>query len=172
VSPVRLLARVRVPLGFVCAAVAYWLARPSPASILLGLFIAVPGEVLRVWASGHIDKGREVTQSGPYRLTRHPLYLGSTIMGIGFVAAARSWIVALVVLTYLALTLGAAMRVEEATLDARFGGEYAAYREGRAPAPDRRFSAARMRANREHRAVFGLVAGFALLVARWYLIPS
>lgn len=164
----RLLARFRVPLGFACAVVAYWLARPSPASILLGLFIALPGEVLRVWAAGHIDKGHEITRSGPYRLTRHPLYLGSAIMGIGFVAAARSWIVAALVLVYLTLTLGAAMRVEEAALDEAFGGDYAAYREGRAPPAERPFSMGRVRANREYRAVLGFVAAFALLVARWY----
>jgi protein-S-isoprenylcysteine O-methyltransferase Ste14 len=164
----RGLARFRVPIGFVCAAVAYWLAQPSPASMLLGLFIAVPGEVLRVWAAGHIDKGHEITRSGPYRLTRHPLYLGSAIMGVGFAAAARSWVVAALVVAYLMLTLGAAMRVEEAALDEAFGGDYTAYREGRALPADRRFSAARVRANREYRAVLGFVAAFALLVARWY----
>ena len=39
------------------------------------------GEALRIWAAGHLEKGREVTASGPYRWTRHPLYLGSTIIG-------------------------------------------------------------------------------------------
>jgi protein-S-isoprenylcysteine O-methyltransferase Ste14 len=34
-----------------------------------------------------------VTRSGPYAFVRHPLYLGSAIMGVGFVVAARSVIV-------------------------------------------------------------------------------
>ena len=39
-----------------------------------------------------------MTASGPYRLTRHPLYLGSTIIGIGFaVASANGWAAVVVV---------------------------------------------------------------------------
>ena len=53
-----------------------WLAQPTPRSLLIGGAIAVAGELLRIWAAGHLEKGREVTRSGPYRLTRHPLYLG------------------------------------------------------------------------------------------------
>ena len=61
----RWLARLRVPLGFVAAAVAFVFARPTQASLMLGLWIAVAGEVLRIWAAGHIEKGREITTSGP-----------------------------------------------------------------------------------------------------------
>jgi hypothetical protein len=163
------LARRRVPIGFACAAIAYWLAQPSRASLIAGLAVALPGEALRVWAAGHLDKGREITRSGPYRWVRHPLYLGSAILGVGFIAAARSWTVAVLVGAYLALTLVAAIRAEEAALDARFGGAYADYRDGRAAPVDRPFRVARVMANREYRAVAGLVAGFALLVVRRYL---
>jgi protein-S-isoprenylcysteine O-methyltransferase Ste14 len=159
-------ARLRVPLGFLAAAIAYWLARPDPVSIGAGAGIALPGELLRIWASGHILKGREITSSGPYRYVRHPLYLGSTIMGIGFAVAARSWWVAAIVAVYLGVTLVAAMRTEEAVLDARFAGEYAAYREGRAVPATRPFSAARVLANREYRAVAGYLIAFALLAIR------
>ena len=47
--------------------------------------IATAGELLRIWAAGHIEKGREITRSGPYGFVRHPLYLGSTGIGLGFV---------------------------------------------------------------------------------------
>jgi protein-S-isoprenylcysteine O-methyltransferase Ste14 len=169
---IPLIARLRVPLGFAVAAVAFWFARPTGASIAAGMTVAALGELLRIWAAGHIDKGREVTRSGPYRFVRHPLYLGSAIMGAGFVVAARSlWVGGLVGL-YLLITLVAAMRTEEAALAARFGEAYAAYREGRplaggVPAgadPQRRFSWSRVAANREHRAVMGLVVAGALLV--------
>ncbi len=163
---VRTLARLRVPLGFACAAVAFALAHPTARSLAIGAAIAAIGEALRVWASGHIDKGREVTRSGPYRFVRHPLYLGSAIIGLGFVTAARSAWVVLLVTVYLATTLFAAMRTEEATLDARFSGEYSAYRAGRAAPVVRPFSLARVLANREYRAIVGFVAGMALLYAR------
>ena len=32
--------------------------------------------------------------SGPYRFTRHPLYLGSTIIGVGLAIASASVVVA------------------------------------------------------------------------------
>lgn len=158
------LARLRVPLGFACAALAFWLAAPSRDSLQAGLLIAVVGQLIRIWAAGHIEKGREVTRSGPYRWVRHPLYLGSTIMGVGFIVAARSWIVALLVGAYLVVTLIAAMRMEEAVLDERFAGEYSAYRRGSAPPVARRFSLQRALANKEYRAILGLAIGMAILL--------
>jgi protein-S-isoprenylcysteine O-methyltransferase Ste14 len=158
--------RLRVPLGFVCGAVAFWLARPTPGSVLTGMTVATAGELIRLWAAGHIDKGREITRSGPYRFIRHPLYAGSAIMGIGFMIAARSISSAIVVGVYLVVALVLAARAEEAALDARFAGEYSAYREGRAAPSDRPFSLARVKANREYRAVIGLILGCGLLYLR------
>jgi len=164
-----LLVRRRVPIGFACAIAAYWLATPTTSSILVGALIALPAELIRVWAAGHLDKGREITRSGPYRFVRHPLYLGSAILGAGFIVAAANWYVALLVGGYLALALTAAIRSEEKTLDERFSGEYAAWREGRTSAVERPFSFKRVLANREHRAVLGFVAGFLLLFLRMKL---
>jgi protein-S-isoprenylcysteine O-methyltransferase Ste14 len=160
------LARLRVPLGFVCAAAAIALAHPTISSLTAGFFIAAIGEALRVWASGHIDKGREVTRTGPYRFVRHPLYFGSTIMGVGFMVAAMNVLVAAIVTIYLAVTLWAAMRTEETTLDARFSGEYSDYRAGRAAPVARAFSWQRVGANKEYRAIVGFVIGMALLYWR------
>jgi protein-S-isoprenylcysteine O-methyltransferase Ste14 len=160
------LARCRVPLGFVVAAVAFWCAQPDGRSLGTGLTVVVIGEALRVWAAGHIEKGREVTRSGPYRFVRHPLYLGSAVMAAGFVVAARSVTVAVLVGTYMFVTYFAAIRTEEARLDARFEGEYSAYREGRAAPVQRAFSLARVRANREYRALTGVAVAMLLLYLR------
>jgi protein-S-isoprenylcysteine O-methyltransferase Ste14 len=160
------LARFRVPLGFASAAVGMALAQPTATSLLVGGAIAGVGEAIRVWASGHLEKGREVTRSGPYRFVRHPLYLGSAVIGLGFVIAARNVWVALLVTAYLATTLLVAMRSEEAALDAKFDGAYSAYRDGRAEPVDRPFSFARLSVNREYRAITGLVLGLGLLYLR------
>jgi protein-S-isoprenylcysteine O-methyltransferase Ste14 len=160
------IARLRVPIGFVCAGIALVLAIPTPLSCLLGGAVAAGGEMLRVWAAGHIQKGREITRSGPYRYVRHPLYLGSTLMALGFALAARRPVIFALVLGYLALTLWAAIRTEEAWLNARFSGDYDKYRRREIPPVERSFAWARAWQNREYRSVVGLLIVFAYLVAR------
>jgi protein-S-isoprenylcysteine O-methyltransferase Ste14 len=157
------LARRRVAIGFLAGVAALWLSKPTPRSLALGAAVAVAGESIRIWAAGHLQKGREVTVSGPYRLTRHPLYLGSTVIGVGLAVASASVIVGVLVVTYLVVTLSAAIATEEAHLTEKFGGVYPAYREGRASEVERRFSLSRAMANREYRAVIGLAAVLALL---------
>ena len=157
------LARRRVLIGFIAGLAAIWLSRPTRQTLLIGAIVAVLGEAIRIWAAGHLEKGREVTSSGPYRFTRHPLYLGSTIIGAGLAIASASVIAAVLVALYLAVTLSAAIATEEAHLTEKFGGAYPAYRDGRATGAHRRFSAARAMKNREYRAVIGLLAVLALL---------
>jgi protein-S-isoprenylcysteine O-methyltransferase Ste14 len=163
---VWLLAHRRVPLGFVAGALAYWLAAPTVASIAVGALTAVPGEALRVWAAGHLEKAREVTTSGPYRFMRHPLYVGSSVMGLGFAIASGSLWSALVVLAYLALTMPTTARREEASLDRDLAGAYSAYREGRTEVSIRAFRWSQVQANREFRALAGFVLAIALLALR------
>jgi protein-S-isoprenylcysteine O-methyltransferase Ste14 len=128
--------------------------------------VALVGEAIRLWAAGHVEKGREVTRSGPYQFTRHPLYLGSAIMALGIVIAASSVMVGILVLLYLSSTMTAAIRSEEAHLREKFGGEYDAYA-SRVSAPmPRSFSAARARANREHHTIAGLLTALALLALK------
>lgn len=163
---VETLARRRVTLGFVAAIAVLLFARPTLLSWRIGLLMAVCGEAIRVWAAGHLEKGSEVTRSGPYRWTRHPLYLGSSIIAAGVIVASRSIIVAVVIGVYMAATIAAAVRVEEAVLTKRFGDAYGRYRESRAEPMPRRFSATRAIRNREYRAAAGLAAGFALLALK------
>lgn len=163
---VQALARWRVPLGFVCGIIALALAEPTPATLTAGAAVAVAGEAIRVWAAGHLEKSREVTTSGPYRHTRHPLYLGSAIMTAGFALAANSLVVAVIAAVYLAATYSSAIRREEAYLTDRFGAAYPDYKAGRLGGVARRFSAERAMRNREYRAVFGLAAALAILAIK------
>ena len=160
----RTLARYRVRLGFLAAVVLFVIARPTLTSVAIGGAISCAGEALRIWAAGHLEKGREVTASGPYRLTRHPLYVGSAIMGIGFAVACGTIAAAVLVLAYLGLTVGAAIRSEETHLTEKFGSAYPDYRDGRMPQAARRFSLPRAMRNREYRAVAGLAGALALLL--------
>jgi hypothetical protein len=168
-SLTRRLARWRVSLGYIIGVAAFWFTDPTAASLAIGGAIGAAGEAIRIWAAGHLEKGREVTSSGPYALTRHPLYLGSSIMGVGLAVAGNSLPVAVLVLAYLAVTITAAIRSEEAHLTDKFGPTYPAYRQGAAPAGTRRFSLERAMRNREYRAFAGLIAAFLLLTVKcWW----
>lgn len=153
----RSLARLRVPLGFVLGIVVVVLATPTIGSLIMGSAIALAGEALRFWAAGHLEKGSEVTRSGPYRITRHPLYLGSAIIGAGVSVAAHNVTVAALVTAYLGATLLAAIRHEEAGMRARFGDQYDAYAQSRAQPVSRPFSFERAIRNKEHQTLAGLL---------------
>jgi protein-S-isoprenylcysteine O-methyltransferase Ste14 len=166
VSIVRRLARWRVPLGFVFGVVVLWLAQPTPTTLAAGAAVAFVGEALRVWAAGHVEKSREVTRSGPYHYTRHPLYLGSSIIGAGIAIASASVVVAAIIALYLGTTVVAAIRAEEAHLREKFGGDYDAYASRAAPPMPRRFSVQRALANREHHTMAGLLIALGLLALK------
>jgi protein-S-isoprenylcysteine O-methyltransferase Ste14 len=158
----RRLARLRVTLGFVFGALVLWLAEPTGATLAAGTAIAVVGEALRIWAAGHLNKAREVTASGPYRWLAHPLYVGSSIMGVGLAVVSASPLVFGLIALYLAVTLTAAIKSEEAFLRDRFGDRYAQYRNGPRVESARNFSVAQAMANHEYRALVGL--GLAVLL--------
>lgn len=166
-SGIRRIARLRVPLGFLFGIVALVLARPTHRTLLWGAAVAIVGELVRIWAAGHLEKGREVTRSGPYRFSRHPLYVGSTLIGIGLAIASNTVWVAVLVISYLAVTLTAAIRTEEAHLTEKFGAAYPDYRAGRGAGVERPFSLDRaLRTNREYRATLGVVVVLAILLVK------
>ena len=116
----RIARRIRVPLGFVFAALYIWLARPAWWSISLGAGISLLGVLIRGLASGHVRKNEELTTTGPYGYTRNPLYLGSIVIAIGFAIAARSlWIGIVLVALFLAIYMPV-IRSEEEFLRGKF----------------------------------------------------
>jgi hypothetical protein len=160
--------------------VALVLSRPTPTSLLLGLGMALPGEVLRLWASGHIEKTRSLATGGPYGHTRNPLYLGSALLALGFaLASSNPWVVAAVG-AYMAAFYPAVMREEAAFLRRRFGAEFEAW-ERDVPAflprllpggpRATRFDWGRVRLNREWRTALALPLLGALLYARAVVLP-
>jgi len=169
---VAMIARMRVALGFVFGVLVLVLAQPTQASLLVGMSIAAGGEAIRIWAAGHLRKSREVTVSGPYRWVAHPLYVGSSVMGVGLAITSMSIVVAVLIAVYLVATLTAAIKSEEAFLRRTFGEQYDLYKSGvaarrreRSVASRRPFSLEQAIANREYRALSGL--GIAILLLIW-----
>ena len=64
---------------------------PSFRSLRLGGIITLAGMLLRLWAAGHIIKGRVLTRSGPYAFHRNPLYLGSFFMALGIIVGGQGY---------------------------------------------------------------------------------
>jgi hypothetical protein len=94
----RVARRIRVPLGFVTAALylfELWRREPDPRAVAWSLALVVPGLWLRGYASGYVKKNQELTTTGPYAWVRNPLYLGSILIAAGFAVALLSWAVAL-----------------------------------------------------------------------------
>jgi len=179
----KIARRVRVPLGFVVAAVFLVFARPSWQTLGWSLLLVVPGLWLRGYAAGYVKKNAELTHTGPYAYTRNPLYLGSMGIAAGFaVAAGRWWLVVLLVGMFLAIYVPTILS-EEAFLRGAFPSfeEYArkvprllprltAARFGDTEGTVGRFSAERYRHHREYNASMGAVAIYAALTLRMIVL--
>ena len=84
-------------------------------------------------------------------------------MGAGLAVASGSVFVAAMIVLYLAVTLTAAIKHEEASLRRLFGDQYELYRQNGRVNTTRRFSLARVIENREYRAMVGLAVAVLLL---------
>lgn len=179
----KIARRIRVPLGFVFAAIFLWLARPTWKTMLLSLLLVVPGLWLRAYAAGYVRKNQELTRTGPYAYTRNPLYLGSTMIAFGFAVAAASWLILVTLAVLFAAIYLPTIRSEELYLREHFAGfdEYAAkvprllprLTAARFPANENAsggsFSAAQWRHHREYNALMGAGAIYLALAVRLYL---
>ncbi len=117
--------RIRVPLGFVTAALYVFEVAQHPArlaAIVWSLALVVPGLALRAAASGTVKKNRELTVNGPYAFTRNPLYLGSALIAAGFALALQSWLLALVLVAGFAVIYIPVIAGEEQFLRSTFPG--------------------------------------------------
>jgi protein-S-isoprenylcysteine O-methyltransferase Ste14 len=98
----------------------------NPLSILALLFI-ISGILMRSWAAGVIRKTKRLATTGPYALTRHPLYVGSLFLGIGFSLVLwdneNLWAVLLVATVFYIPKI----RQEERHLAAQFPEDWADY---------------------------------------------
>jgi protein-S-isoprenylcysteine O-methyltransferase Ste14 len=180
----RVATRSRVPLGFLFAALYIWLAKPSWTSLLIGLVIITAGIILRALASGHIRKNAELATTGPYAYTRNPLYLGSVLIAMGFVVAARSWWIALGAAAMFVFIYVPVIKAEEAYLRSTFP-DYTGYA-GRVPrllprltpyrAQDsaeaglRQFSAELYLRHREYNAALGSILMIGALILKMMLV--
>jgi protein-S-isoprenylcysteine O-methyltransferase Ste14 len=106
------------------------LARPTLWSLLAGGILVLLGEMIRVWASGHLMRAEELTTSGPYAYLRDPLYLGrlSLLLGFCVMAWGYAWILLIIGLGVFFLNyMPRKYRKEMSRLEDLYGDEYKQY---------------------------------------------
>ena len=168
--------RIRVPAGFVVAALYLWLARPAWTSLAGSLLPVLAGLWLRGYAAGYVRKNAELTSTGPYAYTRNPLYLGSLLIVLGFGVASGSWVLLVLLAALFALIYIPTIQGEEQYLRAHFAAfdAYAARVPRLLPrlraAPTGQgagaFSRERYLHHREYNAAMGAGAVYAVLALR------
>ena len=75
------------------------------------------------------DQGTGLVTTGPYRLVRHPIYLGLALLAMGEALAFGSWPAFMIVLSGIVPTFAWRARAEEKLLSRTFGERYAVYRQ-------------------------------------------
>lgn len=125
--PITLILNHRILISAILIGLFLMWIHPSRHTMALGLPFILLGESLRLWASGHIHKMKEVTHTGPYALCRHPLYLGHFLITTGFAIAGGDLPAAFLALVGFWIIFQPTMENEEVMLLERFGEEYARY---------------------------------------------
>jgi protein-S-isoprenylcysteine O-methyltransferase Ste14 len=169
----KLAQKTRVPVGTFLGVIFLVLMHPSVRSLWIGGAIALAGAVLRLWAAGHIEKGRVLTQGGPYAFTRNPLYLGSFFMALGIILAGQGYWLLLAFGAFFVAFYYPVMRAEEQELLQGYGEKFVEYCE-RVPMffPGFRKSGrgsstflwSRVIRNREHHTIAGLIIAESILI--------
>jgi len=103
----------------------------------IGVGIMLGGFALRVWSTRVLGQfytrtlrtvtDQQLVQQGPYRLIRHPGYLGSLLFWIGGGLATGNWIVAAGIIILLVTAYLSRIRAEGTMLLATFGQAYRDY---------------------------------------------
>ncbi len=116
-------------------------AHVTERSFRAGMILIILGELVRGWANGHVGHlkvnwtqkwrgdakiGRLVT-AGPYAFVRHPLYLGTLVIGAGFCLMVNNPWLTLAALAGFLSVYHRTMAQEEALLRDECSQEYLAY---------------------------------------------
>jgi protein-S-isoprenylcysteine O-methyltransferase Ste14 len=89
-SKIRPFAKVRVYAGYFFLLILLIFAKPNPLYFIIGTAFIMAGSFQRIMSAGTLVKAAKddadtLIMTGPYSKTRHPLYFGSFLNGIGFV---------------------------------------------------------------------------------------
>ena len=101
----------------------------------LGLLVAVIGLVLMLqarlyrqkdWGFMGDDVGEMLFTDGPYKITRHPYYIGAILVGVGVYLILNSWLIILMIPA--AVFVSKVVKAEDKYLKEKFGMRWEEYR--------------------------------------------
>jgi protein-S-isoprenylcysteine O-methyltransferase Ste14 len=179
-------SRYRVPLSWTFATVLfieYVVAGRLPHNLfdvhesatIFGVSLVLMGAAMRSWANGILHKNSTLTVTGPYRLVRHPLYLGSFLLMTGMCILLADWVIYLAALVLVLTSYRQTIVYEESKLAKRFGKRWIDYktyvpmllpRFSRDALNHSDWNLSRWRKNREHLSI--LAIAFALMTIQLY----
>ncbi|MCP4482676.1 MAG: isoprenylcysteine carboxylmethyltransferase family protein [bacterium] len=186
---INFLYKKRVFLGFLFGFAYLIFAKPASLGMLIsGITLGVVGETIRLIASGYIIKTDELATYGPYAYIRHPLYLGSFIMGLGMCLALFSSFFPLhafiFTATYLVFFFSVyipVLKKEEAVLIEKYQDEYLNYKstvpmlfplqlKKYASKTAKKFDKKTFLNNKEYQALSGLLLIIAILIIKYNMV--
>jgi protein-S-isoprenylcysteine O-methyltransferase Ste14 len=100
---------------------------PEKIPLYIGTCVAILGALVRLWASGHVKKNKELATNGPYAYVRHPLYVGNILLLAGYSIASTLWWVYILMLALLFFYYPPTISYEDNKLRQYFGDSWEAW---------------------------------------------
>jgi protein-S-isoprenylcysteine O-methyltransferase Ste14 len=116
------------PLSFVPRA----LGRPVGGALALAAVLLFVAAIRQLWAAGTPVPGNRpttvVVRTGPYRISRNPIYLAFSLLHLGVAAWVGSWWLLATLVASVTLVAAVIIPREERYLEKRFGLAYLDYK--------------------------------------------
>lgn len=126
-TPVKRWAKIRLWTGYIYILCAIIFARPLLVWAIVGFILLLIGVSVRLIASATLIKDKELITHGIYNMTRNPLYLGSSLIALGFASMASSlWFLGAFIVILIPMYIRM-ISLEESYLAQLFPGSYPAY---------------------------------------------
>lgn len=129
--------RSYTPLPFLFFCIIF--INPNSTSILVGLIIAIIGEMIRIWAVSYAGSetrataevgGSQLVTQGPFSIIRNPLYTANIIIytGIGIMTNSLFPYLQIIGIIYFLFQYYCIIKIEEDYLEKQFGDKYMNYK--------------------------------------------